>query len=286
MDINTDFLEMQCELLNSNELNIDLFDKFISHTAFKTFMLHEGMLKRNTTIESIKSEFKSLIEKESNEFSLKLDKYKKVQKDLMDISNEIINDKDAYISKIIERISKYTKCTIPDETTIYLYALGNDGGFCLQGGELFINLLRSKDDLINILSHELYHGREIETEEEFKLRVKYNSLNVENDENGELLLSQFAEEGIATLIQYDGNYDVSLGEVKVSLEEINSWNSLTLDERKTLLNKYISGEMRYKVAYSLANEVYKKGGLQAIESWSKEAKLTLFHKALSDLIKN
>lgn len=258
MNINTDLLEMQCELLNSNELNIELFDKFVSHSAFKTFISHEKMLKRNTTIESVKSEFDSLIKNESNEFYLKLDKYKKEQKELLIISNEITNGKDAYISKITERISKYTKCKIPNETTIYLYALGNDGGFCLHSGELFINLLCSNDDLINIISHELYHGREIETEEEFKLRIKYNGLTVEDDKDGEFLLSQFAEEGIATLIQYDGCYDVSFNEVKTSLKEISSWNSLSLDERRNLLTKYMSGKLRYKVAYILQKKFLKR----------------------------
>lgn len=283
MLINTDLLKLQCELLLSNEFDEKLFNSLVELSPFKTYLIHEEMLKRDTSIDSIRNEFKNMIKSPGFISILRMNECKSKAKELLEFSNYLIGNKEDYINAIKDRISRYTSCSIPDDTIIYLFALGNDGGFCLQGGELFINILRSKDDLSNILSHELYHGRDIETEETFNLRMKYNSLTVENDTEGDFLLSQFAEEGIATIIQYDGEYDVSFEEVKEHLLKITQWKFLSIEERKELLSKYMSGEMRYKIAYTLANEVYKNGGIEKLEQWSRNALLTDFHEALNRL---
>lgn len=282
MVIDISLLKIQCKLLCGNSYSPDLFEEMTSHPAFKTFLYHEEMLDRNTTVESVRSAFQNVINGHRDVTHLKLDACKDRAAELVEFAEEMKREQNPYVSTVMNRLSSFTACPVPADTVVYLYALGNDGGFCLHDGELFINLLRARQDWINILCHELYHSREL-SDRTIEKRIRYISLTEETDSAGDAFLSELVEEGIATLIQYEGNYVFPPEEVTQALTQLNRWPSLSQEERTNLRQKCATGKLRYQAAYSLAKAVYDTDGIPGLESWSRDADLAAFKNALQSL---
>lgn len=107
--------------------------------------------------------------------------------------------------EIIQKALKKVYEIIPEHVEIhpkiYLYAGGIDGGFTLNRKEIYINYIKylsNSEELIKIISHELFHSRKIHPKIKF---IRYFKLNTKDIYLYELFGKIF-EEGIALLIQH------------------------------------------------------------------------------------
>lgn len=281
MIINTDLLELQCRLLQNDSLEDEVFQHMMAHPAMEAFLEHEEMLSRKTTKDSIRKAFAEVIAGEKDTSSLMLDKAKASAEKLRNAAKEIQRDQQCYVNSAVERIHRFTDSRIGGNTAVYLYALGKDGGFSPCEGELYINLLTNQDGWMNILCHEMYHARELNAACEER-RIGYLNLTEESDFRGDMLLSELAEEGIATLIQYDGHVKVERQSVITDIRQLQGWEKLEIKERKQLYCNLSAGSQRYAVAGYLANKVLLKYGFQGLEQWSSCGRLDLFYEILKD----
>lgn len=279
MIINVEFLELQCRLLGKAFFSEELFVAMMDHPVMMAFLEHEEMLDRGTTGESIRIACQSTIVNGAEESTLMLCKARDVAEQLLDTANTIQQNRQQYQQQAMERIRRFTDSELDSNTVVFLYAMGRDGGFSPREGELYINLLTNQDDWLDVLCHELYHARILNTEC-IEKRLGYLNLTVETDVCGDMLLSELAEEGIATLIQYHGNLTTDFAAIQDYLNQLKKWGTLTVEERQRLYHALSAGPQRYAFAGYLAEKVLDAYGRSGLEEWSCCGSLRTFHKIL------
>lgn len=277
MIIDASLLEMQCAILQQDLFPEEKFESMMKHPAMAAFLEHEKMLSRATDVESIRRTFISAGEKDPD--GLLPENFRELSGQLSAAAEMISQNREKYADLVQNRIRRFSDCKIGESNTVYLYALGKDGGFSPTEGELYINLLYSKDDWMNVLCHEMYHARVLNEECE-KKRMDYFQLTEESDEVGDMILSELAEEGIATLIQNEGSEIPRKEDVSCCLHPLKNWKNMAVSERKDLYDFLSSGQQRYRLASYLANEVLMAYGRKGLESWSIDGETILFHKIL------
>lgn len=110
-------------------------------------------------------------------------------------------DEEKIIKEALDKVYDLVPSYIDINPKIYLYGGGIDGAFTLYGKEIFINYIKylgSSEEFIKVVSHELFHCRNIPLK--VKLR-NYFQLNIRERYLYEVLGKIF-EEGIALLIQH------------------------------------------------------------------------------------
>lgn len=280
MIIDISLLEAQCAVLRQDVFSEEKFECMMKLPAMAAFLEHEKMLSRTTDESMIRSAFSTAGESDCG--GLLPEGIRDLSEQLCATAESISQNRCKFAVLALERIRKFSDCNIGENNTVYLYALGRDGGFSPREGELYINLLYSKDNWMDVLSHEMYHARELSEACE-KKRMGYIQLTEETDEVGDMLVSELAEEGIATLIQRKGREIPRKEDVRFFLNQLKNWKYLTAPERKYLYHVLSSGPQRYAVASYLANKVLTAYGRKGLESWSMDGETVLFHKILEEV---
>lgn len=283
MVIDSTLLKLECELLKTRTFQPKLFTALETNPAFQTYLEHEKMLQRDTTEESVRAALVSFLDSHQDHSNLKLDACKDQTEQLLALACQIQTEQERFIGMVRSRLAAYTAREISDDTVIYLYALGNDGGFCLHEGELFLNILRAQDRWFDVLCHELYHSREL-SETAIEKRIRYISMTDDTDPQGDSFLAELVEEGVATVVEYDGQYQFPMAEIRDTLTLLHRWEALTAEEKQGLRKRCATGKLRYQTAGAIAMKVYAEYGFEGLETWSADADLHLFRKALEALI--
>lgn len=283
MIMDSTLLKLECELLKSGTFQPEIFSALETNPAFQTYLEHEKMLHRDTTVESVRGAFMSYLCGNEDISGLKLGECKAQTAHLLDLACQIQTQEERYIKMVRSRLSAYTACGLSDDTVLYLYAFGNDGGFCLHEGELFINILRAQERWFDILCHELYHSREL-SEAAVEKRIRYITMTNETDPQGDSFLAELVEEGVATVVEYNGRYQFPMEEIRETLTGLLSWPTLTEEGKQALRKRCATGALRYQTAGAIAMKVYAEHGFEGLETWSGDADLNLFRRALETLI--
>lgn len=182
--------------------------------------LNYAKLKRLTKIKGVSKfiEHEKIFNKGIDKFTLMEEIIKlKIYEDYKDIFNLYILKENllklyielefikAHEEKIIDialdKVYKIVPKSIDIYPNIYLYGGGIDGGFTLYGKEAFINYIKylaNMEEFIKVLSHELFHCRNISITTKLK---NYLKLNIKERYLYEVL-GKILEEGIALFIQH------------------------------------------------------------------------------------
>jgi len=200
--LNLDFIITLYELLNRDFFDEKAFHRFIITKGAKGFIEHENAMGRNVDIIDLKDELIRLMEYESYE-----DRYSfyKLKKNIQGLKRDIYylsSNGEKLVKLALDRIYRIISDDVEIKTDIYLYAGGSDGGFTVNRNEVYINYLNyigEKEELIKILSHELYHSRKIKLWNKLKFGMK---LLLKKSRYAYGLLGRIIEEGIACFIQH------------------------------------------------------------------------------------
>lgn len=279
MVIDASLLKAQCDVLQHNAFSEETFENMMRHPAMTAFLVHEKMLNRLTDENMIRNAMLTAGEQAGEGLLPK--NIREILPGFITVAEAVCHNREKSETLVLERIARFSDCKIGQDNTVYLYALGKDGGFSPEEGVLYINLLYSEDNWMNILSHEMYHAREL-SETCVEKRISYLQLTEETDDIGDMLLSELAEEGIATLIQREGSGIPEKKDVSLFLERLKNWRTMRFSERADLYRSLSLGPQRYAVAAYLANKVLTTYGRQGLESWSIDGDVSLFHKILTE----
>ena len=152
-------LKAQCDVLQHNAFSDESFENMMQHPAMTAFLAHEKMLNRFTEKNTIRNAMLT-VGKQDGEGLLPKN-IRESLPELIAVAEAACHNREKLEALVLERIARFSDCKIGQDNTVYLYALGKDGGFSPEEGVLYINLLYSEDNWINTLSHETYHAREL-----------------------------------------------------------------------------------------------------------------------------
>lgn len=175
------------------------------------------------------------------------------------------------------RLERYTGAPIPAGLQYVLYAGGTDGGFAPDSNALYLNitLYSRHDTFLDTLAHECYHAREkgrsaLEKREEFSARGPLQRI-----------LMAAAEEGIATLVEFDGllENDHAAKRRRPAPEGAAQLCSLLtryIADRRTgpeLENAFFNSDCCYSAGLYIAHAIWSRFGREGLELWSRDGDL-------------
>lgn len=274
MKINLDGIKLLEEIIAEDRLNYDKLVDFTKTKAMKAFMEHEESFHRQINKSILIEE---LIKSIKDEYYM--DKYGfYILKENRDVFRKSLKDIEKNQTMILERalsnVYKFVPNTMKIRPNIYIYAGGIDGGFTIYRKNIFINYIKyfnSLEDFIEVISHELFHCRDI------SLGNKFKNLYIDStyDKNIYKVLGKVLEEGIACLIQH-GNIlkkDDPVGTLTKEkmdgiYERFQDLNNILLDIKENSLSSLrINTLDTYPIGYHIAKTLYDLLGKEALLPW-------------------
>lgn len=267
-------------ILNKKTFDEKEFNKFIRTKGAKEFIKYEKDTNDYGNIRHMKEELKKVVldeyYRDQYEFHLIKRNIEKLNRDIDYIKE---NEKEI-IDKVLKEVYKIVPRCMTINFRIYLYAGGTDGGFTINRKKVFINYgkyIGNKEEFIKILSHELYHSRDIPLKTRFifflNILLRTNRLIYE-------IIGKFLEEGIASLVQH-GPY-LQVDDLAGTLTKRNL---LFLREQFQLLNKCLLGVKFdnisrkdteklnfYVIGYHIVTTIYNKEGVLILDEWTENLK--------------
>lgn len=264
MNINIEFLTMEANAAQAGIVPPD----FCHHPTFQALHRHELELDRPALTTS------SFLDPDGS-WSLR-----RLADQLEQISDMIhwLEQESPRIEQALQtRLERYTEAPIPAGLQYVLYAGGTDGGFAPDSNALYLNMtLYSRHDTsLDTLAHECYHAREkgpsaLEKREEFSAR-----------EPLQRILMAAAEEGIATLVQFDGLLENGHAAKRYRPAPEGA------AQLCSLLTRYIAGGLTgaelesaffnsdccYSAGLYIAHGVWDRFGREGLELWSRDGSL-------------
>ncbi|QQY78889.1 hypothetical protein EDD65_10442 [Keratinibaculum paraultunense] len=281
MKLNMDSLIAFEELIRENTFDNKKFKKFTSTKGFRGFLEHECLINNmETNAKSVNEEIKNMMK-----FQNYKDRYGfyKVRDNLFQLRDDIKyieTNKRNILDKAIDKTYKIVPSDMSLNINIYLYIGGNDGGFTLGRKKIYINYAKyigNINEFIKIISHELYHSRNISFKNRFIFFIEtLFTANVLAHKT----ISKIIEEGIACLVQH-GPYLISddpTGTLtKRSLlllkNEFEILNQIILKEYKGIKEpKNIEKLNIYTIGYHIITTIYDKEGVLILDDWTKNLK--------------
>ena len=263
-------------ILKQNTFNEKEFNRFIKTKGTQGFILHQKNMGNEINIETIKKELNKVIVDESYQdrydFYLIKRNIKKIHEDIKYIkeNGELI------VNKALKEIYKIVPKDMKISTNIYLYIGGTDGGFTINRRKVFINYgkyIGQSEELIKILSHELYHSRHLSLKNRlilmFKMISKTNRFIYES-------IGKSIEEGIACLVQH-GSFlkkDDPIGtltrrNIVFIKDELDLLNNILLNIKNDQLRyKDIRKLNIYVIGYHIVRTVYNNEGVFVLDDWT------------------
>src|SRR5699024_9919172 len=118
-----------------------------------------------------------------------------------DIKNIKLQEK-YILEKSMKKVYKILPKDIKVKCKIYLFLGGEDGGFTISRNKIYINYgnyINNIEELIKIISHELYHSRNISYNNRicFSIKTAFREYNKIYE-----IIGKIMEEGIASLVQH------------------------------------------------------------------------------------
>lgn len=198
--ININGIKHIIDVLNGPISNEKLM-KLIRSKPMRKFIEHERAMNKNVDKYTLMEEIIKL--KTYKDYKDKFNFYI-LNANLSNLSREIEYIKlyeEQIIKNALEKVYLILPRSLNIRSKIYLYGGGIDGAFTLNRREIYINYIKylaNKDELIKVISHELFHCRDISVKIKLKDYIRFNM----KDRYLYELLGKIFEEGIALLIQH------------------------------------------------------------------------------------
>lgn len=272
MKIKIEGIKLLLEIIEDNSISYNRLVEFTKTKAMKVFIEHERSFDRDISRTMI---IKELIElKKKEEYKDKYGFY--ILKENLSILKDnllyIEENCDKIISGALENVFKIVPRDIKIQRNIYLYAGGIDGGFTVYRKDIFINYINyfnNLEEFIKVISHELFHCRNI------SLSNKFKNLFLDNLNSKYIyeILGKILEEGIACLIQHgeviekdDPVGTLTKEKIKLIDKKFEELNSVLLKIKEGNIDGLGSVDI-YSIGYYMVSSLYKFYGKEAILPW-------------------
>jgi len=276
VSLDIDFLVILAELLRKNTFDHKLFNAFIETKGAKGFIDHENTMGRKVNRLDIKEEIIKVIQEDEYEDRFQFHMVKKNLDNLIEDIDYLKKNRKLIINKALERVYEIVPEEIKIHTNICLYAGGIDGGFTINRNHVFINYgkyIGQKEEFVKILSHELYHSRQIPLIYKAKFFLRTISSKKRYAYG---ILGKIIEEGIACLIQHGAilNKDDIIGNLTKSnlshnKKQFEILNEILLDIRYGNFYKHKFKELNvYSIGYLIVTTVYNEWGVLILDNWT------------------
>ena len=273
MRINIDTLVYAVDFFKEDYFNESKFKKLVKTKGIKVFLEHERTRGRDI---NIREELEKLISNSNYRDSYGLYKIKENIKSLeKDIKNIKLQEK-YIIEKSMEKVYKIIPKYIKVRCKIYLFLGGEDGGFTVSRNRIYINYIYyidNMEELIKIMSHELYHSRNIS----YKNRI-YFSIKTAFSEYNKIyeIIGKIIEEGIASLVQHgpilktdDLTNTINKRDLLFIAKEFKLLNEIILDiKEKRKFNKKLEKLNIYSLGYYIISTIYNTDGVLILDNWT------------------
>lgn len=276
MAFDIDFLVALAKIFEKETFDEELFNIFIETKGAKGFIDHENTMGRKVDKLDIREELKKLIENDGYE-----DKYNfiKIKSNLKELRNDIEylrRNSNIIINLALKRVYEIVPEEVKILTNICLYIGGIDGGFTINRKDVYINYgnyIGEREEFIKILSHELYHSRQVS----FKYRLRFIlKFILKRNRQAYSLLGKIIEEGIACLIQHgtflnkdDPTGNLTRKNLSLSKKQFELLNDILLDIK---YERPFSRKLRelniYAIGYIIASTVYNEEGVLILDNWT------------------
>lgn len=273
LKLNMDSLVSLSNLLRKDYFDEKEFRKLIKTKGMKGFFEHQRAIEENV---SIKEELERVIYEIDYE-----DKYgfyiaKNNLKELENNIKYIIEHENYIVDKAIGDAYKIIPKHVGVRGKIFLFLGGNDGGFTVARKNIYINYGKYIDDIeefIKILSHELYHSRNIPIQSRIMFFMKANLKKY-----GEIygIIGKIVEEGVASLVQHGPTLKVD-----DPVDTLNSRDLILIKDEFKLLNEILIDikvgrhyhkklkELNfYAIGYYIVCTIYNAEGVFTLDNWT------------------
>lgn len=276
MTLNIDCILKLIEILEQDIFDEKAFNRFLKTKGTKGLLEHENYIGRKADKDEIREELKKIIKYGKYEDRYQFYRLKKNLNQLrLDIYYIKEND-ELIIRKALKRVYKIIPDTMEIKANICLYAGGTDGGFTINRNNVFINYgkyIGQREEFINILSHELYHSRNISIQSRIKFmwRLIFRKNRIIYG-----LLGKSIEEGIACLIQHGATLKVddltgnlTRRNLVLSNRQFDLLNKILLDIKSDKpYKKKIKNLNIYVIGYLITTVIYTEEGTSTLDEWT------------------
>ncbi len=273
MNIDIEFLTMETKAARSGIIPPELY----SHPTFQALNEHELGLGRPALTATV------FLNKAGNWSLTKLSH----QLDKIDSMLCWLEEENTHIEQSLSnRLERYTAASIPAELRYILYAGGTDGGFAPDSKAIYLNvtLYNRHDTFVDTLAHECYHAREkeclaLDKRETFSMRGPLQRV-----------LAATAEEGIATLVQFDGmlENDHAAKQYQPAPEGAAQLNRLLTQYAAgeltagELENTFFNSDCCYSAGLYIAHAIWNQFSREGLELWSQDGCLDSYMQKFTD----
>ena len=280
MTLNIDSIKSLANILEQRTFDKKEFNKFIKTKGIKEFLDHQRSIDSSINIKSIEEELRKIVldknYMDKYEFYLIRENITQLYKDIEYIRQNGKQIIDQALKEVYKIVPEYMTV----KSNIYFYIGGIDGGFTVNRKKVFINYVRYMglgEELIKILSHEIYHSRNIPIKNRIifllKMVLKANPLIYET-------IGKAIEEGVASLVQHGGNLKtddpigtLTMRNLTLVKKEFDLLNHILLDIKNNKYNRKKASELNiYVIGYHIVSKIYNTEGVLILDDWTVDLK--------------
>lgn len=280
MTINIESIVSLANILKQDTFDEKEFRRYIKGRGTKGFLNHEKNINSKTSTRKTKEELKTVVSnkayKDEYNFYLIKENIEKLNKDIV-----YLEENEEYIlGQVFKEVYKVVPKEMKVKSNIYLYGGGVDGGFTFNRDKIFINYgkyIGTREELIKILSHEVYHSRNISIKDRlaFSLSIVFSPNPIIPE-----IIGKIIEEGIALLIQHGGNLEkddptgtLTRRKLMFIKDEFDLLNHVLLDAKNGMSSyKKIRNLDIYVLGYYIVTTIYNKKGIFILDDWTVNLK--------------
>lgn len=294
MTINIDSIVSLANILKQDTFNEKEFRKYIKGRGTKEFLNHEKNINNGTNIRKIKKELKTVV---LNETYKDMYNFYLIKENIESLNRDIVyleENEEHIIGKVFKEVYKIVSKEMKVKSNIYLYGGGVDGGFTINRDKIFINYgkyIGDREELIKILSHEVYHSRNISIKDRltFSLSIVLSPSPIIPE-----IIGKIIEEGIALLIQHGGNLEkddptgtLTRRKLMFIKDEFDLLNHILLDAKNGMYSyKKIRNLDIYVLGYYIVTTIYNKKGIFILDDWTVNLKYENIIKEYIEICKD
>jgi hypothetical protein len=268
--------EFLISLYKNNYFDEKKYKEWINTHEMKEFLRHERALNRNTSKSILKREILKVLKDSSYE---DMYGYFRIKRNIEQIEKDYnyINDNwEIIVNNALKRLYSIIPEWVEINPQIFLLAGGVDGGFCIFGKRIYINLIKyigKIEEFEKVISHEMYHIRK----NPFRRKKSWiKNMYFYPEKYLYELFGRILEEGIACLIQHEANFiaddpagTLTKENMNFAEEEFKKLNEMLIFVKKGKPQYFSFQRLNaYVIGYKIAKFLYEKDGLFILNKWT------------------
>ena len=276
MGLNINSIIFLANILMQESFDEKEFERFINTKGTKGFLKYQKNINSGTNAKYIQKELKRIISDDNYRDIYDFYLVKKNIERFNDDIHYIKENEEQIIDGALKEVYKIIPQDVKVSSDIYLYIGGIDGGFTIDRKKIFINYgkyIGQKEELVKILSHELYHSRFFSIKNRFiffmKMLLKASPKTYE-------IIGKSIEEGIACLVQHgamlktdDPTGTLTKRNLAIVKEEFDRLNDILLGIKFSKINhKDIANLNIYVIGYHIISTIYNAEEALVLDDWT------------------